>query len=434
MTTSFVFKKTSLIIFFAIHIFFSSMTSIAVFAETNSEKYHTVYVDTLHGNDSNSGESQSHALATINQAIEVLSSFCKDTVKDMKGLILLCSDYTVNDRTELKLSEHKKLSIEISTIDNSKLILGKDVQYNLGGPTVFKNINIVCNGTVHFIANFNPITFDEGVVFQSEASAKTVKVYGGYMKYTDGTDVGLDSHITIKSGELFSTVVGFTAQKGDKSVTFTGTSYIDIYGGSIDKVVCSSYDSHICANTVVNMYGGNVGSLYIGGNFTRCLSGKASVNISDGHISSLNINNVLGDVDLSLDRVVIDSARVSYFNNSIMNSALGSCISVMYNSKDISKSIIDSLKASADKYGIDMIITSCNNGESENANDTSYEHLPVYKDTDTVLISSNASDNTFDTAENTMDSVYLIMFTWVSLAVCLCVVLCIILIKLKYRK
>ena len=150
----------------------------------------TVYVDQKSGNDSNNGTSQSTAYATLDKAI--------NTIAKDGGKIILCSDYEFKANTKYFEPSHKG-EITISTLGDAKLTLLSNAQYNLAGPTTFKDINIYNEGNVHFVACFNPIVFDTGVNMSCRTNTKAVKVYGGYYEASESSKTNLDSHITIKS-------------------------------------------------------------------------------------------------------------------------------------------------------------------------------------------------------------------------------------------
>ncbi len=303
-----------------------------------------VYLDAENGSDSNDGTSPDRAFATMEKAIEMLS--------DVGGTVILCSDYTFDANSVFIEPEHDG-EITLSSVDDAKLYLKSNTEYHLSGPTVFSDINIYNEGTVHFVGNFNPVTFDMGVNMQSAKNQSSVKLYGGYMRVDQNSRTDLDSHITIKSGDLFSTVVGFVAQKGTATTTFTGTSYIDIYGGSISKILCASADNHFSGSTKINVMGGNIGTLCTGGNATRRLNGTADIGIYGGEIENLNINNVVGDINLTLDAGSIFDASVKYANITIKNDAADSKLYVLYNSIVYTQSFIDMLTESAFNLELD---------------------------------------------------------------------------------
>ena len=301
----------------------------------------TVYLDQTKGKDTNSGATTTQAFATLDKAIS--------TVSASGGNIVLCSDYVFDANTVYTEPKHTK-NITISSHNNAKFFLKSNCQYHLCGPTSFKDINIYNEGNVHFVANFNHITFDTGVLMECRTMSKAVKVYGGYIKYADGLPTDLDSYITIKSGDLFATIVGFTSQKGSATATFTGKSHIDIYGGTIDKILCASADNHYSGSTITNIYGGKITNLYTGGNLTRTLEGSADVNVFGGSISTLTVNNVLKDVNLTLDGGDIGNALLSYANTAIQTDAASSHVTLKYNSLAINQTIVNAFGNSTQQY------------------------------------------------------------------------------------
>ena len=302
----------------------------------------SIYVDQEYGRDTNTGSIKS-PFSSINQAIDYYVSN-----KYKSGKIILNSDYTVEKETSYYETDHTDTQIEISGTRTSKLIFEQNTTYYLNGQTTFKDINIYTRGNACFVAGFNSIIFDTGVNVSSENESHDITVIGGFKEYKEGFKTNLDSKITINSGS-FNQLIGFTMHKGDASVAFTGTSYINLNNCHVEKIICASADSHHSGNTEIYVYNSTVNELYTGGNATRTLNGNATLHIKESVVDNLYVNNVTGDVNVKLESGKIDLFELRYANQNIENNALSSNISVEYN-RDFFDKAIKTFYESAKKY------------------------------------------------------------------------------------
>ncbi len=359
-----------------------------------------LYVDQLNGNDSNSGKTHEDALLSLDQAISVHNDNSNGLDFSVHKRIILISDYVIETSSEFKEPEHGDIIIEISSENNAKLYFKKDAKYSLGGPTVFKNLNIHNEATASFVANFSSITFDTGLKMTSNVLSKAVKVYGGYYKYAEGLPCDLDSNITIKSGNKFSSIVGFTAQKGSGSVSFTGCSHINIFGGEIDKIYCASLDSHLSNSTEVNLYGGTINNLYTGGVHTRSLRGNANLLLHGGSISKLNLNNVIGDIYLKIDNTILNDIQIIYANSTIQEDAEKSSILVEYTASNNNPTIIEKIRNLALHFNRTITINeSTSNSVTETSDYKSTEK--IHETVNTAIVEITETNCISTIAENT---------------------------------
>lgn len=296
------------------------------------------------GSDSNNGASPSSAFSTLDAAVRAVSA--------KGGTIVLCSEYKISGNyTE---PAHTG-TITITTKDAAKdyaaassARLSVTGYYYMSGPTVFKNITLYSDSTVTLVANFNPVVFDDGFVTANKNSTPFLSLIGGHYTPAENVTVSLNPRITIKSGTLFQTVIGFSREKGAKTQTYTGTVYIDIYGGVINKLYCASVANHISGSAVVNVYGGSIANLYSGGDVTRRLNGTFTLNMHDGALTSLSINNVCKNAVVTLDGGSVTTAQISYGNDTVKALAEGSVKTLRYNSLVYTRSKAEKLGAGFD--------------------------------------------------------------------------------------
>ena len=219
-----------------------SLTATASGAETGAAKY--FYVDPIKGSDVGNDGTVSRPLKTLAKAYAFAeASGCTDAV------IVIMGRYTQS--TAFSAPKHG-FSVTVTSNDGktdygkvgAKLVFGSNLRYYLGGSTTFEHITVEYGGTLNFVCEHNPVTFGDGFATKCLTSAASgVYVVGGFQAPTDQVPTGLDTHITIKSGD-FKVIVGGSRDKADGSSgskykinTFTGTHYIEISGGT---VLCSA--------------------------------------------------------------------------------------------------------------------------------------------------------------------------------------------------
>ena len=192
-------------------------------------------------------------------------------------------------------------------------------QYNrwfLSGPgsTTFQNITFEygAGSTSLFLGQYNELIFGEGLSFP----AGKCYVVGGYQSPQDVEDAktDLDSHITIKSGQLWC-VAGFNRGAGE--IEFTGTSHINIEGGEIETVYGANINGYFAGNTVINVTGGSIGNLRLGGDATRRINGNAEATISGGMVGLLSVNNIMGTAVVNYNGGMIASGEKTVSENLI---------------------------------------------------------------------------------------------------------------------
>jgi len=297
-----------------------------------------VYVNSSSGSDTNGGTSPGDALKSIDKAYGVIAQ--------SGGTIVLCNRY------ELPMTFKEPIhngAITLTTndgnidyaINGAELVFLSGGSFLLYGETAFKDITIRYTGAIYFVANFNPITFDTGVITTSDdVNTPNIYVVGGHTapQSKDNVQLNLDSHITIKSGTLFKTVCGFTRVKGSATLTYTGTSHITVEGGKIESIYGASLENHYSGSTVIHVKGGIVGTIYSGGDATRRLNGTAEIGIYGGAVDTVNVNNVVGNATLILDSGTLGSATVSYGNSTIEALCTSSVVTLSYNPKSYTES------------------------------------------------------------------------------------------------
>ncbi|QMU96449.1 family 43 glycosylhydrolase [Microbacterium esteraromaticum] len=258
----------------------------------------TVYLAAASGDDQASGTDPAQPVRSLDRALAL--------VADGGGRVVLMDDY----RLSASLTEPAHTEKILITSDDGeraypgRLVFGDTafIEYNLSGPTDFADLTVVTSQWAVFAANFHPIAFGEGMKMVStpKDGVRQVFVVGGYHgPSADDTVLDADSHITIGSGTFYK-VAGFSRGKGVGTQTYTGTSHITMTGGIVQEIFGASLENHYSGSTRIAMSGGRVGTLHTAGDVTRYIVGSASVELTGGNVNTIDINNVVEDVDLTL--------------------------------------------------------------------------------------------------------------------------------------
>ena len=318
-----------------------------------------LYINSASGNDSATG-SVSAPLKTLEAAITKTAS-SGGTLVIMDNYSVEASDTIVGGVPSFVSPAHSgKIvitsvygGIDYRTTKGAQLYFGSKMNYILAGDTTFRDVTMASNNQeIFLVSDFNPVTFDSGFsAVNSGGSGTFLYVIGGYRAPAAKTAaINLDSNITIKSG-TFKRVVGFTHEKGTGgSFYYTGTSHIDVSGGSIDRLYGGSTLNHAAGNVIINVSGGTVKELFTGGDSTRRVEGTATVTLIGGKVPVLHINNVVGNADVTLDGVSIDSCTVSYASTQISDLAYGSVKKLRYNSVMYPSSLVGKKMTGFDTY------------------------------------------------------------------------------------
>lgn len=299
-------RPTPLISFFAALVLaFCGLTAAAAPAAASTAVEAVAYVAAASGDDAASGTDPSQPVRTLERALAL--------VAEQGGRVVLMDDYPL-DATINEPAHTEPILVTSQYGDQTypgRLVFGNTafLEYNLAGPTTFADLGIVTSQWAVFAANFHPIVFGDGVTMLStpQAGVRQVFIVGGYHgPSADDTILDADSHITVNSGTFYK-IAGFSRGKGAGTQTYTGTSHITINDAVVQEVYGAALENHYSGSTEITMTGGRIGTLHTGGDVTRYLVGSATLNLTGGHINTIDINNVVEDVDLTLNGVDWDA-------------------------------------------------------------------------------------------------------------------------------
>lgn len=218
-------------------------------------------------------------------------------IGDEGGTIVVCGPYTQTANypasTLFKHTGTVTITSNYGGVDyrataNAAWSMTKGMRFQLGGPVVFKDIDIkqsaTSNNFLLVICNFNEFTMDEGVTatgFTFNAVANSVTVLGGCQDKLDNA-CGKDPKINIKGGEAL--IVGFnrgTAKNFTEPLS-SGSLKLNISGGTIHNIFAGS--------VAAGLEGGNVDINVSGGKFVGTIyGGKYGNNVAGGETLKMTV-------------------------------------------------------------------------------------------------------------------------------------------------
>ncbi len=319
------FTKINLRLLLIALIFTALLGAFMIGVSAEDEWVEYFYLNGETGDDHNDGYTADTPIKTITRVCNLAKNSRADKV-----VIVVTNAYALGSGFNFKGGEID-LPFVITTndgkVDYAKengacLVFGEKKRFYLKNDTTFKDIEIQYSGSLVFVCEYNSVVFDENVTtYRIDAETNNgVYVVGGYQSPLDDCVNTLDSHITIKSG-TFEYVIGGTRQKGTgaKGITFTGTHYIDIQGGKINKFLGGSYGHQISTAADITVSGGEINIFYVAGDATRRFEQDAKVTLSGGTINEVHVNNVVGAADVYLLGAKVGSMDVTFGSNEITN-------------------------------------------------------------------------------------------------------------------
>ncbi len=298
----------------------SVMLFITLAMVVSAENIEYFYVNSETGDDHYSGYDADNAVKTFTRACNMAEKSGAD-----KAYIVITNEYQCPKSVgEIEHTVPFVVTANDGTTDfgatnGAKLVFASSLRYVLRGDTTFENITIEYTKSLNCVAQYNHVTFGENVVTKRlDGDASGVYIVGGWQSPATNAVSDMDSHITVKSGSFYY-IIGGCRQKpaAEEALTLTGTHYIDIQGGEITNLLGASAASHYSQSAVITMSGGKVNSFSVGGDVTRRLNGEATVTLTGGEISTLNVNNIVGNATVNLLGTKVGSISVSYASSEI---------------------------------------------------------------------------------------------------------------------
>ena len=282
------------------------------------EKVGYFYVNSERGNDRASGLDAANAVKTLAQVWRIAEKSGAD-----RAYIVFTNACTASSTvSETVHSVPFVLTTRDAETDyaeeGAKLVFGKGLRYILNGDTSFENLPIEYSGTLNFVAQYHSIAFGEGVTHtRLDGEESGVYVVGGFQSPGASVRTDLDSHVTIASGSFAYVVGGSRQSAGGADLTFTGTHRVTVSGGEIAALYAGSLSKHTSGSAEIRVTGGRIRSLFFAGDNERALNGNADAVFSGGEIETVFVNNVIGDVGVTLSGAGVGEMAVSYYNGTI---------------------------------------------------------------------------------------------------------------------
>ena len=286
----------------------------------SAENVEYFYVNSETGDDHYSGFSADDAVKTFTRACNLAEKSGAD-----KAYIVITNEYACPksvgeiEHTVPFVVTTNDGNTDFAVTNGAKLVFETSLRYVLRGDTTFENITIEYTKSFNCVAQYNHVTFGEGVVTKRlDGDQSGVYIVGGWQSPSGTAVSDMDTHITVKSGSFYY-IIGGCRQKpaAEEALTLTGTHYIDIQGGDILNLLGASSSSHYSHSAVITMSGGKIGTLSVGGDVTRRLNGDAVVTLTGGEITTLNVNNVVGNATVNLLGTKVGAMSVSYASSEI---------------------------------------------------------------------------------------------------------------------
>ena len=249
--------------------------------------------DTVYLNDGGTGDgtSESAPLGDLNEAIHKIAA---------GGKVVITDTYTIGEIFEMP--QHKG---DVSITGGTLIMAGDPAnRFYVSGPgkTTFEHLTLRDGAGKGFCiaGRFNEIVMGEGI----DTTTAKIYVVGGYQKdFPEDMQIGLDSHVTVKSGK-YHAVCG--SSRGASSVMFEGTSHITVEGGEINMLFGGSINGSGMGGADITVNGGSISQLMLAGDKTRRINGDAALTVNGGTIGQLMVNNVMGH------------ATVNYFGGNVV--------------------------------------------------------------------------------------------------------------------
>lgn len=319
-------KKSSFLCKIFLFALLAALT-VTVFAMgVSAEEYAAYYyVDGAAGSDKNDGLSPQKPVKTF-------SSACRKAAKvEGTAAIVIINEYSLSSGISEPIA-HDNLFV-VTTNDGitdygaqgAKIVVGKSKQFHIAGPMKFENITFDFSNALTFVANYYPMSFGEGMVFNKLTDAGNgVYVYGGWRQPNeDDTDLAQDAHLSFASGNYYLVVTASKDRGKDANEktashkTLEGTNYLTITGGNFTTVYGGSHAAHSCYASVINVSGGTVGKLGVAGDASRRLNGNSVANFTGGEIKELQVRNVIGEAHITLAGTKIGTLDLSCYNEEV---------------------------------------------------------------------------------------------------------------------
>ena len=307
----------------------SSDAKLTIYNTTNP----TVYVNGSSGNDSNDGQSESTAVKTLETAYTKLAGAMTHALDGVEGTIIITGDITLSEETDFPAHDYTVV------IKGKSTSVGIKSAYSFGfngDVTRLENMKIQktsgASGYQHICANGNTLIVGENINCVADSNTSSSD-YSRWFSVTAGKDgryngedvLSANPNLTIQSGTWL------TVNFGGYASGLSGTSNVNIEGGTIDSIRSSYYGAtsgtinvKITNATITGTsFAGNANSGTVSAN-VNITFGKGADIQSKFYCGNRDAGNVTGTVTITIDGATISKgiAGTSVSSGSVKKSVV----------------------------------------------------------------------------------------------------------------
>ncbi len=275
----------------------------------------TIYVNGSSGSDSNDGQTTSTPVATLSTAYTKLASAMTHALDGVEGTIIITGDVTLSTTTDFPAHDYTVV------IKGSSTSVGIKSAYSFGfngDTTRLENLKIQktsgSSGYQHICANGNTLIVGKNINCVADPNTSSSD-YSRWFSVTAGKDgryngedvQSANPNLTIQSGTWL------TVNFGGYAAGLSGTSNVNIEGGTIDSIRTSYYGA--TSGTInVKITNATISSTSFAGN-ANSGTVSANVNITFGKGATIGAKFYCGNRDAGnvtgTVTVTIDGANIS---------------------------------------------------------------------------------------------------------------------------
>jgi len=271
----------------------------------------TVYLDQTNGSDDNDGYTEATAVATLNKAYAQLAARLTGDPEDKLGTIMFLSEYTFTVKNynfpshDFPVVLTSKTGAEGMTYTYKSGTVSTHGEWNLNGPTTFRNITLTNSGddTYVFLA-----AGGHKLVIESDV---TVPESGYRFMLTGGRRSGTstNSDMTVAGGRFDVIYLG------SRSGTHTGPINFTMTGGNTNTLT-QSHDGSVTGDINIHLENARVGNAYMGNASKGNVTGNVTVTLGEGltgtavYAGSRDSGNVTGKVTVIADGIDLTAIPV----------------------------------------------------------------------------------------------------------------------------
>ena len=267
-----------------------------------------VYLDQTNGSDDNDGYTETTAVKTINQAYAQLAARMEGATEGASATIMVLAEHKFTSKTCNFPSHSYPVVITSKTgaegftyTDSSNGTSTNPVEWNLNGPTTFRNITLTNKGGstyVYIAAGGHKLVIESDVTVPHVSSVSRRFMLTGGRR--DGTSTNSD--MTVAGGNFDVIYLG------SRSGTHTGPINFTMTGGNTNTLV-QSHNGSVTGDVTIHLENARVGNAYMGNANSGNVTGNVTLTLGEGltgtavYAGSRDKGNVSGTVTVITDGI-----------------------------------------------------------------------------------------------------------------------------------